>query len=467
MGGGISSSRDFHRERESTKKEYFRDVEKFVASVYLNFSNPQTMKILLTIDMASFSFLEFLKFCKDERYFLLYIGCHDLLNRQLRADELWERFDRLYDKFFLSYVAEDFVYHVKDLSPTMRERCMNVLSFGPHNNEAAITHVLLDLLEELISILAANNLRQFLLSKYYMQWRLKESRHAVATTSRDIDKATIRTSSSLYHQTKLAPAELTRDSPSSKHGEGIVFDSDTSQSSSSVNKMTLSVEDGQYTYSTTGLLGSSPVSTHSRLEQSWHLQNDPVVETAVSSMKSMNIRKFMDLSLNAFVNIGREEVEKVLTGENWLASLLSASEGLPLGLSLATAKAYQHGFPVIFVNKCFQMMTGYQRSDIVGKNLKFLQCKETEASQIKKLSDSLRGRRSCTVILTNKTATDATFRSVVAVKPILNDVNQYCYIVGIHIDVTKDADAGEARKKHAEMLLGLLPGKFFADTSDY
>jgi hypothetical protein len=94
-----------------------------------------------------------------------------------------------------------------------------------------------------------------------------------------------------------------------------------------------------------------------------------------------------------------------------MASLLAAVEGLPIGFVLSTARKDRPGFPVMFVNKHFEKMTGYRyalgivsveilskywplpscdrrgnmfasRKDIIGVNCKFLQCDESEKDQI-------------------------------------------------------------------------------------
>jgi hypothetical protein len=79
---------------------------------------------------------------------------------------------------------------------------------------------------------------------------------------------------------------------------------------------------------------------------------------------------------HAISHIDSAEVERLHASHasgSWLASLLVAVETLPVCVSIASASRDRPGFPLIYVNHFFEVTTGYSRSDIVGRNCKFLQ----------------------------------------------------------------------------------------------
>jgi hypothetical protein len=56
-----------------------------------------------------------------------------------------------------------------------------------------------------------------------------------------------------------------------------------------------------------------------------------------------------------------------------LAELLPSLECLPLMVSLANASRERPGFPLVFVNACFERVTGFARGAVLGRNCRFLQ----------------------------------------------------------------------------------------------
>jgi hypothetical protein len=103
------------------------------------------------------------------------------------------------------------------------------------------------------------------------------------------------------------------------------------------------------------------------------IQNlDLDVNSTKYHIRQQSFQLHRDLSLNAFINVERNELNNVLSGENWLAVLLAAAEGLPIGFALLSIQ-YNHSHEsrdsVMFVNHHFQLMTGCTRHSVLGKSL--------------------------------------------------------------------------------------------------
>lgn len=170
-----------------------------------------------------------------------------------------------------------------------------------------------------------------------------------------------------------------------------------------------------------------------------------------------------DLSVRAFINIDVKEIGRLLGAESWLTALLAAAEGLPLSFSLASARKDRKGFPLLYVNKYFEKLSGFARSDVLGKGCRFLQCPDTERDKVLQMSDALRTAQQCCVVLTNKSFQGRIFKNLVALKPIFSESGVYCYVIGIQIDVTREVDNYESKLKLAMELIDMLPSVLLVD----
>ena len=173
-------------------------------------------------------------------------------------------------------------------------------------------------------------------------------------------------------------------------------------------------------------------------------------------------RKRSEMALKAFNSGDTSEMSKILSMEAWLAVLLAAIEAVPLAFCIASADKQKAGFPLVYVNRQFESLTGYPRAECLGKNCKFLQCKETEPEKVAQLSDGLKNSRQTMVVVTNRTSEKAgsrVFKNLVVVKPIYDEAKKnVLYMISIAMDASKDVDGYIARSKLANDLMEMLPG---------
>ena len=121
----------------------------------------------------------------------------------------------------------------------------------------------------------------------------------------------------------------------------------------------------------------------------------------------------------------------------WLVLLLASLENIPVCVSLATAAADNRGFPLIYVNKCFEKSTGYKREEVVGKNCKFLQTGKdgatAEKESILAISTALSLGKPIKVRITNFHKDGTPFKNLLALKPICNDKGKNSLILMTHL----------------------------------
>ena len=196
------------------------------------------------------------------------------------------------------------------------------------------------------------------------------------------------------------------------------------------------------------------------------LTDDKTERSTSLRKKKKMVKRPSEISVRAFSSGDKFEIAKLLGSESWLAALLAAVEALPLAFSLSTARRDRRGFPLMYVNKHFEKLTGYQRSDVLGRNCKFLQCPESEKAQLTILSDALRCEKPAKVVLSNMTRDKRPFKNLIVIKPVFDERRVYSYVMAIQMDVTRDIDNYASKMQLAQELMDMLPSKLIFGDDD-
>ncbi|MBE9176271.1 PAS domain-containing protein, partial [Synechocystis salina LEGE 06155] len=99
--------------------------------------------------------------------------------------------------------------------------------------------------------------------------------------------------------------------------------------------------------------------------------------------------------------------------------------------------ARQRDNPVVFVNKAFENITGYDLSEIKGRNCRFLQGKDHEQPGLQILRQALKKGESCEVIIRNCRKNGEEFWNELHISPIRNSQGELTHFIGIQMDVTE------------------------------
>ena len=114
------------------------------------------------------------------------------------------------------------------------------------------------------------------------------------------------------------------------------------------------------------------------------------------------------------------------------------------GVSLADPD--QEDLPLVYVNKAFETITGYTLAEVVGKNCRFLQGKEHDQTEVNKLREAIKDKKSVEVTLHNYRKNGELFYNHLLMSPLFDSNGNLLYFLGVQLDVTPQIRAEEEIK---------------------
>lgn len=118
---------------------------------------------------------------------------------------------------------------------------------------------------------------------------------------------------------------------------------------------------------------------------------------------------------------------------------------------ISVADATEPDVPLTYVNPAFEVMTGYSLEEVMGKNCRFLQGKDTDQVGVDSVRTAIRERREVVVILKNYRKDGTPFWNELSLSPIRNREGEVTHFVGIQTDVTARVEF-EAALRESEKL---------------
>jgi diguanylate cyclase (GGDEF)-like protein/PAS domain S-box-containing protein len=104
------------------------------------------------------------------------------------------------------------------------------------------------------------------------------------------------------------------------------------------------------------------------------------------------------------------------------------------GIVIADARG--DDFPIVSCNPAFEEITGYEESEIVGRNCRFLQCEDTARDAITLISRALEQGEAIDVELLNERRDGSRFWNQLSLSPVYDDSGELTHYIGIQKDVT-------------------------------
>jgi PAS domain S-box-containing protein len=137
--------------------------------------------------------------------------------------------------------------------------------------------------------------------------------------------------------------------------------------------------------------------------------------------------------------------------------LLATIDACPL--SITVADTTQPDAPLIYANRKFLDLTGYDTAEVIGHNCRFLQGPETDPQMVADMRRAIAAGEAAEVRLQNYHKNGSQFLNNLILAPIHDDAGQLTAYIGLQSDVTLDAKRKEAETQRQKMeALGRMMG---------
>ncbi|MEG4320965.1 MULTISPECIES: PAS domain S-box protein [unclassified Microcoleus] len=118
------------------------------------------------------------------------------------------------------------------------------------------------------------------------------------------------------------------------------------------------------------------------------------------------------------------------------------------GIAIADAK--EPDKPIVYCNPAFERITGYDRSEIIGHNCRFLQGPDTDRAAVAQIRVALQEQHDCKVVLKNYRKDGTPFWNELAISPVRDSSGIVTHFIGVQADITDRFQAEFALKQAEE-----------------
>ena len=107
--------------------------------------------------------------------------------------------------------------------------------------------------------------------------------------------------------------------------------------------------------------------------------------------------------------------------------------------------------PIVFGNRAFQDLTGYQEDEIIGRNCRFLQGAHTDRAHVADLRQAVAEQKAVSVELLNYKRDGTPFWNAVYIAPVFDSTGHLIYFFASQLDVTRRRTSEQAFRQAQKM----------------
>ncbi|MUG87077.1 EAL domain-containing protein [Paenibacillus timonensis] len=132
------------------------------------------------------------------------------------------------------------------------------------------------------------------------------------------------------------------------------------------------------------------------------------------------------------------------------SALLRAIDRMGVGLAITDPNLEDN--PLVYVNQGFEHLTGYNREEVLRRNLRFLQGEETNKEHLDVIRKAVKEIESATVRIKNYKKDGSTYWNQFVISPILDSEGHPLYFIGLQFDVTQEVEQQQASTERLRQL---------------
>ena len=102
--------------------------------------------------------------------------------------------------------------------------------------------------------------------------------------------------------------------------------------------------------------------------------------------------------------------------------------------------------PIVYCNNAFLKLTGYERSEVVGRNCRFLQGPKTDPAAVDEIRQAIEDRVDISVDLLNYRKDGSSFWNALYISPVIDEDGELQFFFASQLDVTDRKDSEERIK---------------------
>ena len=107
--------------------------------------------------------------------------------------------------------------------------------------------------------------------------------------------------------------------------------------------------------------------------------------------------------------------------------------------------------PIVFANKAFLDLTGYEEAEILGRNCRFLQGAETDRTSVAELRAAVENKQSIAIELLNYRRDGSPFWNAVFIGPVYDTAGKLLYFFASQLDVTRRRNTEQQNRQVQKM----------------
>jgi PAS domain S-box-containing protein len=120
-------------------------------------------------------------------------------------------------------------------------------------------------------------------------------------------------------------------------------------------------------------------------------------------------------------------------------------------MAICLCDPHEKDLPIVFANRAFRALTGYEEHEIVGRNCRFLQGPQTDQAELDKVRAAVRNEDVVLVELLNYRKNGTPFWNALHLGPIYRPNGELAYFFGSQWDVS-EVRAARAEERHARIM---------------